>query len=50
MLKDFVTRDRAVDDDVTDANSILGIFLRHGLRERPKPGPRGIERAISAGV
>jgi hypothetical protein len=35
-FEDFVPGDCAIDDDMTDVDSILGVFL-HGLRERSKP-------------
>lgn len=39
-IEDFVPDDCAFDDDMTDTDSILGVFLCHGLRERSKPSLR----------
>jgi hypothetical protein len=39
-IEDFVPGDCAVDDDMTDMDSNLGVFLRHSLRERSKPSLR----------
>lgn len=46
-IEDFVPADCAVDDDMTDMDCIFGVVLRHGLRERSKPGLRRVERAIA---